>query len=499
MSYVLCLGSAFCFCWLSARVSDFESHDHRFLQSTFGVVLHTFTTSKSQIPIQTMYYPEDKDQALVETPYGQGVVVRTRTNPDTEHATIREIELLDWTKPYSGRGPNKVPNMLYSPLEFPSVAPMVGSEVSTLYGRGKVSEVREGGQMVVVNVSSWRLAGRSTVMCYLSTKSVQVIRPKKVFDMTIFEKVEHAQQLKKQASSKFSEKQYSEALHLYAEAVDAVRYVQHKKDSTNELRADLLIVMITCCNNAATCCVQLKEWDRAQKFSKNALVLLEALDEKKGNSNILKLLNREGTTSSKLFGTWMVKSRLVVARGLAERHDPNEAIENLKKAQEMISEYKKEGDPMLRQLQNQEKEVRKLLTTCKDMIKVDRKKEKQRARAMFSGTEEKKDQENHKERNESQATGKTERNVIFTEEENDDIGVVANDVERSGKEQGIDADILEKAPPKKRVSFADGTAPGSVDDSAEPSLFEEHKEAMLVIFGLALGSLCVHMLSSRRR
>jgi tetratricopeptide (TPR) repeat protein len=443
-----------------------------------------------------MYYPEDKDQALVETPYGKGVVVRTRTHPDGEHATIREIELLDWNKPDSSRGPKR-PNMLYSPSEFPSVTPVVGSEVSTIYGRGKVTEVRQ--QMVVVKVSSWRLAGRSTVTCYLSTESVQVIRPKKIFEMTIFEKVEHAQHLKKQASSKFSAKEYTEALRLYAEAVDAVRYVQHKKDSTNELRADLLILMITCCNNAATCCLQLKDWDRAKKFGKNALVLLEALYEKKGNSNILKLLNREGTTSAKLFGTWMVKSRLVIARGLAERHDTNEAIDNLKKAQEMISEYKKEEDPMFRQLQSQEKEARKLLASCKDRIKAERKKEKQRARAMFMGAEEKKDSENNKDPNETQSATKRERNVIFTEQDSHDDVVVTNRIESTGMEQGMANAFPEKSPQKKRVSFADGSTPGSVDDNAEPSFLEEHKEALLVVVGIALGSLCVHMLSRRRR
>ena len=145
-----------------------------------------------------MYFPDDKDQALVETPYGKGLVVRTRTNPNRGRATIREIELLDWTQPDGSRGPKR-PNMLYSPSKFPSVIPVVGSEVSTNYGRGKVTEIRQDGKMVVVRISSWRLAGRSTVTCHLSTDSVQVIRPKKIFEMSIFEKVEHAQELKEQA------------------------------------------------------------------------------------------------------------------------------------------------------------------------------------------------------------------------------------------------------------------------------------------------------------
>lgn len=446
-----------------------------------------------------MYFSEDKDQALVQTPYGKGLVVRTRSSQQSQQGepTIREIELLDWNKLESSSQGSKRPHMLYSPLEFPYVTPVVGSEVSTSYGRGKVTEIRHDGQTVVVRVSSWRLAGRSTVTCYLSMDSVQVIRPKKIFEMTAYEKVEHAEQLKKQASSRFSAKDYSEALQLYAEAVDAVRYVQHKKDSTNELRADLLIVMITCCNNAGTCCLQLKEWDRAQKFAKNALVLLEALHEKKGNSNILKLLNREGTSDSKLFGAWMVKSRLVIARGLAERHDVDGAIDNLKNALEMISENKKDEDPIFRQLHNQEKEVRKLLASCKDRIKAARKKEKQRARAMFSFADDEKDSE-HKDPNDVQSATVEVINAIAMKQESDSSFVVAS--EATDQKQGTEDGGASKttSPLKKRVSFADGTTPGSVDDNAEPPFLEEHKEALLLVAGIALGSLCVHLFTRRR-
>ncbi len=442
-----------------------------------------------------MYAPEDKDQALVKTPYGKGLVVRTRTNVPHGRTIMREIELLDWTQGDNSRGPKR-PCLLYSPCRFPSMEPLVGSEVSTVYGRGTVTEIRPNEQMAVIKLASWRLARRSTVTCYLSTKSIQVLRPKKLFEKNVFEKVEHAQHLKEQASQLFSAKQYTEALNLYAEAVDAVRYVQHQKDSNNELRADLLVVMITCCNNAATCCLHLHEWERAHKFGKNALILLEALYEKKGKSNILKLLHQEGTSDSKLFGAWMAKSHLVIARGLAERHDTQEAIDNLKKAQEIITEFKKDGDPMLRQLQSQEKEVRKLFASCKDRLKAERKKEKLRAKAMFSCSEEKKESEN-KEPLETSPLAESKESII----PNVLASLAASVSNNASPELGpaAESSSMSKALTKKRVSFADGTIPGNADEGAEPSFVEEHREALLLVGGIVLGSLCMNFLLRKRQ
>ena len=84
------------------------------------------------------------------------------------------------------------------------------------------------------------------------------------------------------AAALFAEKDYTAALETYARAVDAVRYVQHNKQSSNEVRADLLVVMVTCSNNAATCCLQLKQWTEACNYAKNTLVLIDALEEKYG-------------------------------------------------------------------------------------------------------------------------------------------------------------------------------------------------------------------------
>ena len=229
------------------------------------------------------YQPEDENQAIVETPYGgRGLVVRTR-----RETAIQEIRLLEWEM----AGVAKLKPMLYTAQSYPSVAPLMGDDVLTTFGRGTVVELRPT-QVVGVELTHWRLAKRSRVRCYLQRKDIRVLRKKTIAEMDGYERVAHAQQLKLQANACFSRKLYDQALLTYAEAVEAVRYVQNDSNSDNQVRADLVTVMITCCNNAGTCCVQLAKWDEAIKFSRNALVLLDALHNKRG-LQIHTVLNRD--------------------------------------------------------------------------------------------------------------------------------------------------------------------------------------------------------------
>jgi len=445
------------------------------------------------------YVPEDKDQALVVTPYGKGTVVRTREKEKNHDDVIREIELTDWIKPVT-KNRRQRPSMLFSPTNFPSVAPKVGDDVKTLFGRGTITAIRDD-SVLVVRISSWRLSGRNTVTCYLSPSdpNIQVVRPKTVYQMSVYEKVENAQKLKADASVKFTAKQFKEALELYSEAVNSVRYAQHTQNSTNELRADLLVVMITCCNNAATCCIQLQDWDKAYKFGKNALVLLEALYKKRGDSKIHDVLNQEGFGDSQLFGTWKVKSYIVIARGLAEKFDTEEALEHLKKGQEMLTIFKKEGDVRFQQLASQEKQIRKLQIKCKERLKAERKKERQRAKAMFGGSDEKKDPDEKNNSNEGgkQATAYSDKGGKKSTAHNTSTVMP---VENGGSEKLSPEKIPhEKSSAENSTSsFADKSKPGwANDDDAEPTFWEEHGEA-LCIAGVGAVSL-LSFLAFRRR
>merc|ERR1712194_615303 len=83
------------------------------------------------------------------------------------------------------------------------------------------------------------------------------------------EKVALAENQKLKATGYFTQKKdYDLALTTFASAVDAVRNVQHDHTSTNTVRADLVVVMVTCSNNAATCCIKMEKWDEASKFAK---------------------------------------------------------------------------------------------------------------------------------------------------------------------------------------------------------------------------------------
>jgi hypothetical protein len=80
-------------------------------------------------------FPEDNDKIVVQTPYGRGMVLRTRQAISGN--SMMEIELTDWTKAKVSRGRRR-PTMLFSPTKFPPANPEIGDEVITQFGRGKV-------------------------------------------------------------------------------------------------------------------------------------------------------------------------------------------------------------------------------------------------------------------------------------------------------------------------------------------------------------------------
>lgn len=373
------------------------------------------TSTSSMIPDIGDHAPEDRDQRVVVTPYGEGLVLRTRPNG------MREIELRDWkmqqeltrstncskntnNEPQSSGhagGPGR-PATLYSPTSFPSVAPEVGSDVLCRYGRGRVTGIRRDNGMVVVRLSSWRLSRRNTVTCYLRASEVQVVRPKKPYEMSVVEKVEGAAELKQRAAQQFKHKFYKEALKTYSKAVDMVKFVQHKTDSSNAVRADLVVVMITCSNNAATCCSQLRQWEEAHQHAQHSTALIEVLERKikEGVSKIHQELLAAGHSDIQVFGEWKVKSLILTARALIEKGDFTEATEAIKLARETIEVYiasssssgfskntqKQQHAQSVKHLQSNDKELQKLLSVCRERRKAQLKKEKQRAKAMFGST-----------------------------------------------------------------------------------------------------------------
>lgn len=249
--------------------------------------------------------------------------------------------------------------------------------------------------------------------------------------------------------------------------------------------------MITCCNNAGTCSLLLQQWDETYKFGKNALVLLDALYERRRKSKILELLYKEGLNESKLFGTWRVKSLLLASSALAERHDTGEALTKLKQALSAIAEYKEESNPMFRQLLAQEKEARKLLFECKRRIKAEKKREKERAVAMFGGSEFAEQQH--------EVLRPIETNARPYENESIIRKAISAEEVKTVEEDSI-AKLVQTSPRKKKVSFDDGTVPGYLDeeDEDEVSFLQKHKEALLLLVMSGLGSVVARHFMKRR-
>lgn len=464
------------------------------------------------------YRNEDKDQLLVETPYGLGLVVKTRGDKFSSKKScdaIKEIRLLDWehgTKMSASTGlgkkiTKKIP-MLYTTNEYPSVSVKKGDDVLTPYGRGVVEETilvtirgKKNAQKNAENakdrsffkhrviLTSWRLAGRSRVKCYLFPSQVKVVRCKVLAEMNAIERVDFAIKQKQHAGQFFAQKKYNEALQLYAEAVEAVRYTQHTPNNSNECRADLLAVIVTCSNNAATCCIQLEKFEEASRFAKNALILLNALYDKRGMKIHAILLKDNKLSDSKLFGEWRGKSCLIIARSQAQKDFFDESLDNLRNAKDFVSAYTNDetgaGQKRLKEILN---EILKLKNNVVGRRKVIREKEKARAKAMFASNNIKKTHPNKPTEQENSSSNNTTLNDI-----NDHKNVVTNELkEDASHNEELNEENSNKKPLVKKVSFADTLEERHIleseEEEEEEPWYQEHKEALLL---LAIGGLAV--------
>lgn len=469
------------------------------------------------------YYVGDKDQLLVQTPYGTGLVTRIRPRIDPNVPPMQEIRLLEWEKAArASQIKSKRATVLYSTTEYQSIPPKKGDDVITPYGRGTITEfvtvrlLNKGkvhpitkqpiGEEVLtkfhVQINSWRLAGRSRVKCYLFSNQVKVVRKKTVMEMNAVERVEFAMKQKQGASRMFTDKKYQEALNVYAGCIDAVRYIQHDTNNDNECRADLIDVMVTCSNNAATCCIQLHLWEEAFKFAKNALILLNALFEKRG-AKIHGILNKDnGHCDAKMFGEWRVKSHIILARSLFEKDEYDLALDELKMAREHISYYVagkgttdqgaldyKLAKESVSRMRNQEREIIKLKSNITEKKKEHLKLERARAQAMFQDT----------------ATKSTKVSKLKKAQDKEEPAH-SSENRQSSKEDETQNGAVNAAPKqlKKKVSFAtnleerhDIAAEEEEVEEEEP-WYEEHKEA-LILLGVAVLTFASFALARRSK
>ena len=502
-------------------------------------------------------------------------------------------------------GGGKDSDIMYTRENLDGVDPVVGDDVICSVGRGRIISVKivkkqnqrsgrddtctaggDGGGdaeqkqarellKYEVELTSWRLAGRSKVKCYMYKQALQVVRKKMLSEMNAQERVEFAQRQKASAAKVFKDKQYQHALNLYAGAVDSVRFVQHDSSSSNETRADLVEVMVTCSNNASTCCAQLGRWPEAAKFAQNALVLLDALIDKKGLM-IHSILVSDvedggcGLCDAKLFGEWRVKSYILIARSLAEKKDYSGAIEVLRRARNIIVEYSvvggsggndggiEQGDiagstgsavadgstdrakASVAHLRVQDKELRRLITSYMERKKAEKKKEKQRAQAMFgcpvssgkvatatSGNNDNDDiAATGEEKKENTTPPGSPSSISRGEEENVDdefatppstpakeirpkyvrMGDDVHKVSSSGRVLPRQSSLKKNRPAAsidRRVSFSKEVEEREIDeaydDEEEESFVEQNKEALILVGVAGLAALSIFVLRGAAR
>ncbi len=463
------------------------------------------------------FHNEDKEQLLVQTPFGKGLVIRTRPGVNLEE-TMKEVRLIDWDQSVNSLkfSRNKCP-MLYTTKDYKSVTPKKGDEVITSYGRGVIEETfiikihkkmdkeidgsndtekscKE--QLLFkyrVSLTSWRLAGRSRVKCFVFASEIKVVRSKTLREMDALERIDYAMAQKVLASKLFAQKKYNDALILYAQAVDAVRYVQHTQSTSNESRADLLVVIVTCSNNAATCCIQLMKFEEAGRYAKNALILLNALNNKRGLKIHSVLMQNKLLSDAKIFGEWRAKSCLIIARSESKNDLIAEALGNLKKAKDYISEFMdKDGNntnSQHKRLKDLLKEILKLKGSIIERRRIIREKEKARAQAMFAD----KASSNLEISAESKETPSGATNDVCSQAGTIKRSPDIQTHEESEQLNKVD-DNNKRIKLQKQVSFAENLEEHLVMDSKEQEesydkqepWYEEHKEALVL---LTLGGL----------
>ena len=190
-----------------------------------------------------------------------------------------------------------------------------------------------------------------------------------------------------------------------------------------------------------------------------------------------------------------IQGLVLIGKSQLKKNEPSEAIKIFKRALDAISTYKKEGDPMYKQLFLLEKEIMRLCAESAHSIRLIKEKEKKRARAMFGGGEEKKDTDSKSPTTTSDdADSSAAASSPIPTKNATSKSVEINDSTENPRESPT------RSTPKKKVSFADGKVPGEeYDDDEEDSFLSEHMEALFILAGIGLGCLLVNLAFRKKR
>lgn len=148
----------------------------------------------------------------VSTPYGPGRVIGLR-GPMGKDQVI--VEPSTWTLAAGQR-----PKFYMNPSD---VTPklLIGDEITSGYGKGKIEEIREDG-IYIVSLVDWVLANKKSPKAYLSASSISKFQPKsqqETFNASFAAANARAMQSKEQGSLHYKAQEFMQAKLKYGEAM----------------------------------------------------------------------------------------------------------------------------------------------------------------------------------------------------------------------------------------------------------------------------------------
>lgn len=152
----------------------------------------------------------------------------------------------------------------------------------------------------------------------------------------------------------------------YLEAVEQLQYVGD--DLTNEQKAKVFEQSVLINNNIALCCLRLKNFNNAVAFGRNALLLINTLEERIPHALVWQALVSEGMTLDKYHKEWKKKSYFLVGKAELGQSNYQAALDNLRAALALI-----QNDPA--HVKGSD-ELKQLITQATTKLSAEKKKEK---------------------------------------------------------------------------------------------------------------------------
>jgi len=320
---------------------------------------------------------------MVRTPYGPARVAQVRF---ADGLLYYDLDLIGWK------------STMTTCRRYPSIEPRVGSEVVVTdwlrrlepngaycqeLQHGRVIEVRPEQRQAVVRLVSWQLmqqtsnrgSAPSFVTCTLSYSGIQVLAPKPMKRMSVYEKVLYVHERKTMALQLYAKREWKAALEFFEQTLPAIRSLLYRHTaSVRTVRANLILTKIKCCNLASTCCWNLEDWTGVAQHSLHALRLLHTLEVKgrlhDSEDPSLVKTNELEEGEVRVFGSWRVKALSILSQALMKMKEWEPAKQVLQQAHKIVLKYTKELQGTSRRSRDQKKRLKQLYRANRNLLRL---------------------------------------------------------------------------------------------------------------------------------